>query len=58
MQSPIVSFVEGGGTSANTSPNRNSGSPLEKLAALKDTLDHLYTITTERSYYTNILKEC
>ncbi len=33
-------------------------SPLEKSAALQDYLDHLQTVTTERSYYTTILKEC
>ncbi len=35
-----------------------NASPLEKSAALQDYLDHLHTVTTERSYYTTILKEC
>ena len=30
--------------------------PLEKV--LKDYLDHLHTVTSERSFYTTILKEC
>ena len=42
----------------STAVQRATSSVLEKSAALQDYLEHLSTVTSERSFYTTVLKEC